>query len=80
MLTLHIPDADPQNRALTAEIRREVALLMYQHQTWSMGQAARYAGMPYILFQQLLGDRGIFINYDESDFLTDVETLRKRRA
>ncbi|MDX1906271.1 MAG: UPF0175 family protein [Bacteroidia bacterium] len=80
MLTLHIPDADPQDRTLAAEIRREVALLMYQHQTWSLGQAARYAGMPYVYFQQLLGNRGISLNYDEADFLADVDTLRKRKA
>lgn len=80
MITLHIPDADPQNLTLNADIRREVALLMYQHQTWSMGQATRYAGMPYVLFQQLLGDRGIVLNYDETDFMSDVASLRKRKV
>ena len=80
MLTLHIPDADPHNRALTADIRREIALLMYRHQTYSLGQAARFAGMPYVHFQQLLSDRGIEVNYDEADFLADLETLKRRKA
>jgi predicted HTH domain antitoxin len=80
MLTLHIPDANPEDRSLTAELRREVALVMYQRQTWSLGQAARYAGIPYVFFQQLMSDRGIPMNYDEADFLADVETIRKRRV
>lgn len=78
MLTLQIPDADPQNRALTADIRREVALLMYQHQVWSLGKAARYAEVPYVAFQQLLSDREIPMNYDEAAFLEDVAQLKKR--
>lgn len=79
MLTLQIPDVDPQDSALTAEIRREVALLMYQHEMWSLGQAARYAGMPYVLFQQLLGERKIPMNYDVEDFLADVDTLSRMK-
>ena len=76
MLTLHIPDVGPQDSGLTAELRREVALLMYQRGRWSMGQAARFVGLPYVVFQQLLGERGIEMNYDESDFLEDLETLK----
>lgn len=80
MVTLHIPDADPKDRNLAAALRQEVALLMYQRQHWSLGQAARYAGMPYVVFQQLLGDRGIYMNYDEEDFLADIETIKQRKG
>jgi predicted HTH domain antitoxin len=80
MLTLHIPDADPLDQTLTAEIRREVALLMYQREAWSLGQAARYAGLPYVVFQQLLGDRGIPMNYHAADLMADIETLKRRKA
>lgn len=79
MLTIHIPDANPEDKRLTAEIKREVALLMYQEQYWSLGQAARYAGLPYVVFQRLMGERKIPMNYDENSLMADIETINKLR-
>lgn len=53
---------------------------MYQHQTWSLGRAAQFAGMPYVVFQQLLSDRAIPMNYEAEDFLADVATIKKRKG
>jgi len=78
MVTLHIPDIDPGDRIFTAEILREVALLMYQKGRWSLGKAAHFAGIPYVVFQQILGDRGIYMNYDEEAFLSDIQTINER--
>lgn len=77
MLTLQIPDINPADLQLAQAIRIEVSSLLYQQQVWSIGQAARFAGLPYIQFQDLLASKNIPLNYDQSDLEEDIETINK---
>jgi predicted HTH domain antitoxin len=57
------------------ELKREIAVMLYQQRKLSSGKARRLAGMNLIEFQKELASRGICVNYDVEDFEADVETL-----
>lgn len=63
-----------------AEIRTELAVVLYQKRNLSMGKAAKLAGIPRIQFQFLLASREIPVNYDVEDLRQDLETLRQLDA
>lgn len=63
-----------------AEVKTELAIVLYQKGKLSMGKAARLAGMNRISFQFLLASREIPVNYDVDDFRQDLETLRRMDA
>jgi predicted HTH domain antitoxin len=57
------------------EMRLEIALMLYQQRRLSMGKASKFANMNRVLFQRILGERAITINFDEEDLNEDLETL-----
>ena len=63
-----------------AELKTELAVLLYQKQKLSMGLAARLADMDRIHFQLLLGSRQISVNYDEAAFEEDLQTIERLKA
>lgn len=63
-----------------AEVKTELAIVLYQKGKLSMGKAARLAEMNRIAFQFLLASREIPINYGVEDFRQDLETLRRMDA
>lgn len=63
-----------------AELKTELAVLLYQKQKLSMGLAARLADMDRIRFQFLLGSRQISVNYDEAAFEEDLQTIDRLKA
>lgn len=60
-----------------AELKLEIAIMLYRQRKISAGKARRLAGMNLIEFQQELASRGICVNYDVEDFQADLKTLRK---
>lgn len=66
-------------RMTEAELLLEVAVMLFQKEKLSMGQAARLAGLPQHQFQMLLASRGISLHYDVEDFREDLETLNRLR-
>ena len=60
-----------------AELKREIAIVLYQQKKISTGKARRLAGMNLIEFRRELSSRGICVNYDVEDFRADLETLRR---
>ena len=58
------------------ELMQELAILLYQKEKLSMGQACRLAGMHRLQFQHLLASREIPIHYDMSYCEQDLKTLR----
>ncbi|MBF2003907.1 MAG: UPF0175 family protein [Chlorogloeopsis fritschii C42_A2020_084] len=60
-----------------AELKREIAIMLYQQRKLSSGKARQLAGMNLIEFQRELASRGICVNYDVEDFEADLETLRR---
>lgn len=63
-----------------AELKTELAVLLYQKQKLSMGLASRLADMDRIYFQLLLGSRQIPVNYDEAAFEEDLQTIERLKA
>ncbi|MCB9053392.1 MAG: UPF0175 family protein [Lewinellaceae bacterium] len=75
-MALVIEDRDLNAAHITEEeLRLEIAILLYQQERFSMGQASRFAEMNRILFQRELGKREIPVNYDVEDLEEDLETL-----
>ena len=77
-MNITIPDDIIKAAQLSeADIKLELAILLYSQKKLSMGQARGLAGMHLIQFQKELSERGICINYDAEDFEADIRTLKK---
>ena len=68
---LHVTRMTPE------ELRRELAVSMFQQGKLSFGKAREMAGMTVWAFQQLLGSRGIPVHYGIEDYEEDLTTLRE---
>jgi predicted HTH domain antitoxin len=63
-------------RMSEGELRQEIAILLFQKEKLTLGQASRFAGMSHLQFQHLLASREIPIHYDVAEFEEDLETLK----
>jgi predicted HTH domain antitoxin len=71
-----IPDEILQATRMTAdELRQEIAVLLFQKDKLTLGQASRLAGMTRLQFQHLLASRQIPVHYDVAEFEEDLKTL-----
>lgn len=68
---LHITRMTPQ------ELKRELAIYLFQQGKLSFGKAREMAGMTVWAFQQLLGSREIPIHYDVENYEEDLATLKE---
>jgi predicted HTH domain antitoxin len=68
---IHVTRMTPQ------ELRRELAIYLFQQGKLSFGKAREMAGMTVWAFQQLLGSREIPIHYDIEDYEEDIATLKE---
>lgn len=68
---LHIARMTPE------ELRRELAVYLFQQDKLSFGKAREMAGMTAWTFQQLLGARSIPVHYDVEDYEQDLITLKE---
>ena len=59
------------------ELRRELAVYLFQQGKLSFGKARETAGMTVWAFQQLLASRGIPVHYDLEDYEEDLATLKE---
>jgi predicted HTH domain antitoxin len=57
------------------ELRRELAIHLFQQGKLSFGKAREMAGMSVWTFQQFLGSRDIVVHYDIPDYEEDLRTL-----
>jgi len=64
-------------RISPAEVRRELAVLLFAQGRLSFGKARELAEMTHWQFQQLLGSRDIAPHYDVDDFEQDLRTLHE---
>jgi predicted HTH domain antitoxin len=77
-MSVVIPDEILYTTRMTAaELLQEVALLLYQKEKLTLGQASRLAGMSQLQFQFLLASRQIPVHYDVAEFEADMQTLRE---
>lgn len=59
------------------EIKRELAIALFQQGRLTLGRASTLAGVSQREFQRVLADRRIPIHYGIADFRQDLETLRQ---
>jgi predicted HTH domain antitoxin len=59
------------------ELKRELAIHLFEEGRLSFGKARSLAAMTIWEFQQLLGSRGIVVHYDIEDYEEDLETLTR---
>ncbi len=77
-MSVVIPDEIVQATQMSeAELKQEIAVLLFQKEKLTLAQAARLAGMTRLHFQHLLASRSIPIHYDVEDLEEDVKTLRE---
>jgi len=75
---IHVPfDLGSATKMTEEELRSELAVHLYQRQKLSLGKAKELAGLTVWQFLQLLGSRGIPVNYDSEQFEEDVATLKR---
>lgn len=59
------------------ELKRELAVYLFQQGKLSFGKAREMADMTAWVFQQLLGSRGIPVHYSLEDYEEDLATLKE---
>ena len=59
------------------ELKRELALTLFQQERLTLAQASRLAEMTQLAFQALLSDRQIPIHYGIEEFREGLRTLRQ---
>jgi predicted HTH domain antitoxin len=64
-------------RMTEAEMRQEIAVMLFQKEKLTLAQASRFAGINRVAFQHLLASREIPIHYDLEDFEQDIKNLRE---
>jgi predicted HTH domain antitoxin len=59
------------------EMCLEIAVMLFQQEKLTLGQASALTGLDQYRFQNLLAARGIGPHYDLDDFNEDLETLKR---
>ncbi|MGH9840116.1 MAG: UPF0175 family protein [Blastocatellia bacterium] len=59
------------------EVRVELAVMLFESEKLTLGQASLLASMGQVEFQRLLASRQINIHYDVEEFEQDLNTLRR---
>jgi len=59
-----------------SELKREIAILLFQQNKLNLGKARELSGLPLIEFQRELAHRGIDIHDDVASFEAEVENLK----
>jgi predicted HTH domain antitoxin len=60
-----------------SELLQEIAILLFQKEKLTLGQASQMAAVSQLQFQHLLASRQIPIHYDVEDFEADLKTLQE---
>lgn len=73
-----IPDEILQATHMSVEeVKQELAVVLFQKDKITIGQASRLAGMSQLQFQHLLASRKIPVHYDVAEFESDLRTLHE---
>lgn len=65
------------SRLSEAELKQEIAVMLFQKEKLSLGQASQPAALDHLEFQHLLASRNISVHYDVAEFEEDLKTLRE---
>jgi len=79
-MVFNVPDPILQQAGVSpSEILLKLAILLFQEDRISLGQASKLANMHMVQFQKELAKRNIPIHYGQEDYLNDkriVENLK----
>ncbi len=77
-MSVLIPDEVLQaSRLSEREFKVEIAVMLFQQEKLSLGQASQLANLQRLQFQHLLASRQIPVHFDVADLEGDLETLRE---
>ncbi|MCL2015566.1 MAG: UPF0175 family protein [Defluviitaleaceae bacterium] len=81
-ITLEIPKisliaANISELSAATEIKKHLALYLFQERVLSFGKAAELAKMSKWDFMDLMGRKGITFNYGVDDYLEDLQTIEE---
>ena len=68
--------ADIVEANASTDIKKHLALHMFKERILSFGKAAELSGMDKVDFMELVGSKGISLNYDADDYLEDIHALK----
>ncbi len=75
-MKIEIADALVKQSGMTVEeIMLRIAIMLFQEEKLTLGQASELAGLHQIQFQRELANRKIPIHYGEKEFENDVKNL-----
>ena len=75
-MIVEIPDQVINQSGLSAgEILLKVAIVLFQEEKLTLGQASRLAGLHQFEFQKELADKNIPVHYGEEDYQNDLKTI-----
>ena len=75
-MRLDIPDEILHAAGLSeAELRQELAVVLFRSQKITLGQASQIAGLNQLQFQHILASRQIPVHYDVAELEQDLRTL-----
>lgn len=68
------------NNLNKADVKLEVAIVLFQKKLYSLGKASEYAGLHASQFQKELASRQIPLHYDVEDYRHDINLLDQDEA
>ena len=78
-MTITFSDELLRSAKLTeAELKVELAVVLFQQERLTLAQAATLAGCRYLDFQTILAERKISIHYSAGDLEQDLALVQKR--
>lgn len=77
-MSVVISDRDLQAAQISeAEMLREIAVMLFQQERFTLAQASRFARMNQLAFQRLLASRQIPLHYDIAELREDLKSLQE---
>jgi len=69
--------ANISEASASRDVKKYLSLYMFKERLLSFGKAADLAGMDKLSFMELAGSKGISLNYDENDYLEDLQIIKR---
>ncbi len=77
-MSIVIPDEVLESAQISeAEMLREIAIMLFAQERFTLAQASRFASMTQLAFQRLLANRQIPLHYDMAELREDVKSLQE---
>ena len=77
-MTIEIPDNIIERAGLSADkVVLELAIVLFQQESITLGQASKMAGLHQFQFQQELAKREVPTHYGIEEFERDLETIKQ---